>query len=235
MSNRVRLGEFRDRLRALKLPRRRTDLPLKELGTVLSDILRQPAPDLQREMDELWACVDATKNPIKAVFAPKRFSSASQIARLWWLQLLVMVAQAKGPWRWVVPRALDKQGAGVSQAIAEAKAAWQSYTAQQGSAVLDHLADAIECLQNTMPEGLSFDGRYVVVDGVKINRPLTPKERQFLQLLIAADGKTVTKSDLAKKGLTKAHQIKSRLLAKREFADLEDHIVADQGSGYRLI
>ena len=235
MSNRTQLGKLRDDLCTVKRQRRRAAIPLKPLGELVSDLVRCPSPDLQQVLSELWACIRPTKTPIKAAFVPKRFSSSTQIARLRWLQLLVMVAQAYGPRRWVVPRTLDAQASRVGQAIAEAQDAWQKYSRQHGSAVIDDLVEAIECLLDIIPEGLSLDGRHVVVDGVKIARPLTPKERLFLALLIKADGRTVLKNDFRNARVPRAYQIKSRLVAKSEFTCLEDYIVADPGCGYRLI
>ena len=235
MTNRVQLGKLHDELCVLKRQRRRAAIPLKELGKLVSDIVRCPSPDLQQDLDQLWAYLGLTKNPLRAAFAPQRFSSNTQVARLWWLQLLVVVAQAHGPRCWVIPRTLDSQASGVGQAIAEARDAWQMYSARHGSAVLDHLVEAIECLLDIMPEGLSLDGRHAVLDGVKIARPLTRKEQLFLALLIKAKGKTVLKDHFRKAGVPKADQIKSRLVAKPEFASLEDYIVADQGYGYRLV
>lgn len=223
-------------LRRARRQRTGNAIPLKKLANLLGSLLRDPPAELHVKLDSLWDYARTRPNPLAAVFAPRRDSSHRPLKDLWWLQLLVIVAQGFGTRRaWIVPKNLDPHVHAAGGTVQKAHDAWDRCVRDRGSAVLRDLIDAIELLFDSVPRGLVLDGRYLVKDGVRIDQKLTLKQAVFMRLLIESNGKPVSRSDFLTNEIRRADLIKTRLLADPPFQFLEDHIVSDSGAGYHLI
>ncbi|MHC4066096.1 MAG: hypothetical protein ACYSUQ_06360 [Planctomycetota bacterium] len=223
-------------LRTARRQRTRGAIPLRKLADLLGSLLRAPPVELQVKLDSLWDYARMLSRPLAAVCAPRRGSSHRPLQELWWLQVLVIVAQGFGTRRaWIVPKKLDPQVPTAGATVQTARDAWDRYVRDRGSTVLGDLINAIGLLLDSVPRGLSLDGRCLVKDGVRIDHELTAKQAVFMRLLIESNGKPVSHHGFQKHGIQRVDLIKTRLLADSRFHFLEDHIASDGGSGYRLI
>jgi len=206
-----------------------------DVANVFRKATGSQSPQLARELQATWSRLEGWKRPDKAVFCPKRNHPHPDRSAIAWIQLLILVTQARGSRRaWIVPRRWYASSLEVVQKAA--LGAWQEYLLQYGTrTTIDHVLDALDQLLACFARSIHLDGDFLVRDGVRLKPKLSSKQRLFMKLLIDANGKLVRHADFLKKGIKRTDVLKSRLLKDEALGFLEDHIAGERGLGYRLI
>ncbi len=205
---------------------------LRDLADLLAPILKQPSPVLQSRLDEVWESVRLSGQPHKSVFAIRRHGPPKQ-RRLWWPQLMLVIAQAhsRRVYR-LVPVAVCPQAATALRI--NAKKSWKAFEANyRGRNAIEQVLDATKALRRLVPRGLQLKDGFLWRDGLKISKQLTPLEQKFLHLLLAASGKRVSYAQFQTSNVSHPEKTKSLLVRKNEFGFLRSLISSDSG-GYKL-
>jgi|GEM_PF-3729287 len=212
-----------------------TEIPrLRDLADAVAPILKAPPPALQSRLDELWESVVRYKSPPdKSVFAV-RPRGRPRDQHLWWLRLLLVIStvHARRLHRLVPVKVSPKRAAELRE---NAKKAWAAFHANyRGGAEIKFVLEAVNRLCRMVPSGLELHDRFLVWDGVKIPRRLSPMEQHFMKLLLDARGRSVSAAAFRGVNVNHPEKIKYRLTQKRQFSFLSGMIAGDGGRGYRL-
>jgi hypothetical protein len=214
-----------------------TDIPgLPEIAEVLGQLLRSPSGALVAELQSYWTTLWSFPRPAKAAFVLKPYTSVKPQRQQFWLQLLIIVAQgqAEHPCRIIRPRP-GRRAADLSSVVKKAQRVWTNYIQMyRARTVVEQLIDAIGRLRSLLPRGIALQGRHVVLNGERIETPLTVMESRLLGLLLQAGDRGVTREDLLNADIPQPAKVKSRLVQKPAFSFLDQHIQAGQTGGYIL-
>ncbi len=217
------------------LPQAR-DIPgIRELAEVLGPTLSHPSGTLAAEVTAMWSTIRSWPRPELAAFVVRPHSSMPAQQKIWRLRLLVLVAQGRSQHpRQIIPADVVPK-LSLDQITEKARAGFLALIDQDGvGRVIDQLVSAIRHLIQLLPRGIVLDGRYVVLNGRRIAERLTPQARLFLDILIAAGGRTVSRRAFEQQGVCHPAMVKSRLLQVPEFSILGRYIEPARPGGFRL-
>lgn len=232
-------GDLNSLVTKLKLAQRRKRVDealLSEAGDVLWPILIKPRGDLKRELGQMWKYLRKCRHPDRVVFSVRPHDRQPTRARIWWLQVLLMLAQGYPPRRpLLVPKGVVPRFTSLDEAQSAAKRAWKRYLNEKGlTAALDQVLQCLDFLSNALPPICKVDGNRLIYKGRRIGQTLSKQEVGFLDLLIQAAGRPVTAVKFAAKGIRYPKTIKSRLIKKPRLAFLRKRIRSGHAGSYCL-